>query len=133
MPYWWRSLWHMSSKLSKLSTSFSLTLRDSLPSFYSPFKNSRGPWVEAWSFWCSPNVPTIWIAFGQTTLFIVRLLIVSSPIHSNLGITWLNGKKQFFLIDDSKFYNIRVELKSAYSSYEKNTLFGKTMMHTSGP
>ncbi len=87
------SLWHMSSKLGKLSTSFSLALKNSLPLLHSPFENSRSPWLETWSFWCSSDVPTFWTAFRQTTLFIVRLLIVSSPIHSNLRITWLNGQK----------------------------------------
>jgi hypothetical protein len=105
----------VSSKLGKLATQSSLTLRDSLLSLYSPPKNTRSPWVETWSFWCFPNVLTFQTALRQTTLFIVKLLIVSSPICSNLVVTWLIGQKQLCFTIDLKFHNVGIELNSERS------------------
>lgn len=105
----------MSFKLRKLATSSSLTLRYLLFSLYSPFENARNPYIETWSFWCSPNVPTSWTALGQTTFFIIRLLIISSLICSNLAITWLISQNQFFPTIDLKFCNVRVGVKNECS------------------
>jgi hypothetical protein len=60
-----------------------------LLSFYSPLENTGSSWVKTWSFWCILIMPTFRIAFKQTTIFVARLLIISSPIHSNLAVTWL--------------------------------------------
>jgi hypothetical protein len=78
-------------------------------------------------------VSTFQTALGQTTLFVVRLLVVSSPIHPNLAIIWPIGQKQFFPTSNPNFHNFGVKLKNTRSWYKRNTIFGETMMHSSNP
>jgi hypothetical protein len=78
-------------------------------------------------------VPTFRTTLIQTTLFIVRLLIVSSPICSYLVISWLINQKQLFPIIDLNSHNIEIGLKNVCFWYERNTIYDETMMHSSSP
>ncbi len=98
-----------------------------------PPETTRNLCLTTWSFWCSPNVPTFRTTLIQTTLFIVRLLIVSSPICSYLVISWLINQKQLFPIIDLNSHNIEIGLKNVCFWYERNTIYDETMMHSSSP